>query len=338
MVETDNDATADLVSLLHAFFQDRLSPHRFEIAGIRRTTAGLSRENWVFDLVIDANERQELILRRDPVASLLDSDREAEIALLRCLESASLPTPRVLWEDGAGETFGRPSLIMRRERGSCDYFILGSGDLSQDERLRLGRRFCDLLVELHAVDLRSTGIEKVLTDPGESAALVALDEWHATLRRRVVASYPELEAAAVWLRECAPASARTTLVHGDFKPGNLLIEGGDIAAVLDWETAHLGDPHEDLGWITQRLRADEHQIPGLWEQDDIVARYGRSAGWDIDLDALHWWQTFASFKSSIIQLTGVQSFIDGSSDRLYREPNAHLRVLLDAMRGNQGAA
>jgi aminoglycoside phosphotransferase (APT) family kinase protein len=317
--------------LLHGFFDRVLDDDGARrIEGLHRTTAGLSRENWVFDLVL-GDARQELILRRDPLASLLDTDRATELALLNALEPTPIPSPVVLWSDLEGDLLGRPALVMQRAPGSCDYMVL-NGTRPMDDRRRLAEQFCDLLTELHAVDLVQAGIDRLFTDPGEKASLLALEEWTRTLHQRVDAAYPELEAAALWLAERAPASPRSVLVHADFKPGNILLKGDQITALLDWETAHIGDPNEDLGWITQPLRAREHQIPDVWEIDDIIDHYERATGYRVDRGAVAWWRLFASFKSAVITLTGLEEYLAGRSDRLFREPTRFMRVLIDAMR------
>ncbi len=68
------------------------------------------------------------------------------------------------------------------------------------------------------------------------AAKTALTHWEGELRR--VPLEPEPELVMAWLRRCAPVNAVTTLVHGVFKAGNVLVSGDKVAGVLDWETAH----------------------------------------------------------------------------------------------------
>lgn len=317
--------------LLTAFLRDALRGEPFSVAGLRRTTSGLSRENWVFDLVGPDGTAEPMILRRDPAASLLHTDREVELQLLRALQRTAVPAPRVRWADIDGRRLGRPALVMERAPGVCDYLVL-NGDRPQAERARLAGRFCELLALVHKVDVGAAGLRTFLPDPGPEAARAAVDEWLGTLHTHVDGAYPELEAAAVWLRRTAPISSRSVLVHGDFKPGNALLEGEEITALLDWETAHLGDPLEDLGWVTQPTRTDEHQIAGCWEQRHIVARYQELTGAAVDPAALEWWRTFASFKSAVIALCGLTTWLRGQSDRLFREPATWLRPLLTAMR------
>jgi aminoglycoside phosphotransferase (APT) family kinase protein len=195
----------------------------------------------------------------------------------------------------------------------------------------MARQLCDLLADVHLTDWQGLGIGRLLPDPADRAALVELDRWEQVLRRDQLEAYPELELAIDWLRERAPRSPRTVLVHADFKAGNVLLEGDRIVALLDWELAHLGDPHEDLGWVTQPLRAVEHQIAGSWESADLLRHYARVTGFEVDETSVAWWVTFSTFKTVVMQASGLRSFLEGRSDEPYRPTRRVLSTLLAAI-------
>jgi hypothetical protein len=88
---------------------------------------------------------------------------------------------------------------------------------------------------------------------------------------------------------------------------------------------------EDLGWVTQPLRTDEHLIAGVWEEADLVRHYAAATGLEVDPASLLWWQLFASYKTAVIQLSGLGAYLRGTGDRLFREPAACLAVLVAAM-------
>lgn len=296
------------------------------IGHAERTSAGYSRENWVFDATW-GGVTHRLIARRDPVGSVLDTDRGIETAVLRALAHTEVPVPRLRWVDLDGARTGRPCLVMDLVDGRCDGFVL-TADSPTEQRAALAERIYDELARIHLVDVDATGLRDALDDPGSAAANAAVDHWEAELRRVQLEPEPELTWVIAWLREHAPVSPRTTLVHGDFKPGNLLLDGDRVSAVLDWETAHLGDPHEDLGWVTNPLRAREHRIPGAWEPDDLLARWSATTGFDVDPAAVTWWQVLANVKLAVIVLTGVHAFAEGRLDRVYQSPVAIYRLLL----------
>jgi len=292
---------------------------------------GRSRENWAFDLCWP-DRREAMILRRDPVGGLVETDRSVEFRILRALESTPVPSPAARWLDAEGTWFGRPMLVMERLPGHSDYHVL-NGELPLEERLELAVSLCRLLGDLHAVDWRRAGLAEVMTDPGEEAAAAELDRWEAVLRRDQSVAYPEIDLAVAWLRQRAPIASERVLVHGDYKPGNVLLEGTTITALLDWELAHIGDPMEDIGWVTQPLRRREHVIAGSWDRKEIFRTYEEVTGRAVDEASVVWWNTFATLRTAVMQVTGLRSYLDGRSPEPYRPTRSVLGALLDAVVG-----
>ena len=320
---------------LHRFIVEQLpDATEVQLRGLHRSSAGLSRENWVFDLSwCDHGTPMEepLILRRDPEGSVLLTERRVEFAVLRALEHSSVPAPRVRWCDEHGHALGRPSVVMRREAGECEYFCLTNDERPLAARVNLAHEFVDTLASIAAVDWRGLGIGAVLADPGLCGAAAALDHWEGELRRVQREPLPEMEVVLAWLRLRAPEAQATVLVHGDFKPGNALVRGDRLGVVLDWETAHLGDPLEDLGWVTNPVRRREHQIPGAWEREQIVDRWCERTGFAVVAEQLVWWNVFANYKLAVIGFTGVAEFIDEHMDRPYNAPLSLCRITFDLM-------
>lgn len=303
------------------------------IDGLRRISEGLSRENWVFEGSWKEGGKSvslPLILRRDPVGSLLETERRTEFDVLQPLPTTGLPVPRALWIDEDGSILGRPSIVMIREEGDVDWFVL-NGSAPIEQRVRLAQRLVQLLAQIHRVDWRALGLDKVLSDPGSKPSLKELEHWEGQLRRSQLEPHPELELALEWLRARAPESQATVLVHADYKPGNALLKDGEITAMLDWELAHLGDPLEDLGWITNPYRSREHQITGVWEREQIMEHYAAESGFRVDDQELTWWNIFSCFKLSVIILTGVSEFVEGHFDVIYQAPMSLYRVMYRLM-------
>lgn len=332
-------ASTDLSDALRQWIADELGDPQASISGVRRTSAGFSRENWVFDACWseqDQPRKAALIARRDPEGSVLATDRRIETRVLMALQDTAVPNPRLRWADLDGNRLGRPALVMDLAEGVCDGFVLAGATPAAD-RLRLAHELYDRLADIHLLDWRALGLGDVLEDPGERAAEAALTHWEKELRRVQLEPEPELELVMHWLRTHAPRSAITTVVHGDFKAGNVLLVGdlqsdvgaAKVSAVLDWETVHLGDPREDLGWVTNPLRAREHRIPGCWEPADLLARWSERTGLAADPEAVHWWSVLANLKLSAIVLSGSRAFVDGRLDRVHQAPVGICRLMLD---------
>ncbi|MDH3683713.1 MAG: phosphotransferase family protein [Acidimicrobiia bacterium] len=185
---------------------------------------------------------------------------------------------------------------MVREAGTCDYFVLDDVERPAARRVDLARRLCELLALVHEVDWRAAGLGSTLEDPGPKAA-AAVDHWESILRHDQLEPCPELDMAVRWLRATVPRSSATVLVHGDFKVGNVLLDENDeIIALLDWELAHVGDPHEDLGWVTQPLRTREHYVAGHWERDELLGNHGQITGRSVDPEAVAWWNVMSWYR------------------------------------------
>ena len=301
------------------------------VRNLRRTSGGFSRENWVFDLDLVSTGRSvtlPLVLRRDPAVSPLHTERATEFALIRSLAETAVPAPLVYWLDETGAWMGRSAMVMERVEGYCDWTVL-NGARPLEWRMEIGRQFTESLAMLQSIDWKALGLESVLKVPDEPPALVEVERCSQEYRRVALEELPEIALAEVWLRKNAPTSTDLVIVHGDYKPGNALVEGDRISALLDWETAHLGDPLEDLGWITNPLRRGEQQIRGAWEVEHIVAEYTRLTGRAVDLSDLRWWNVLACYKLSITNLAGVHGFVSGKSDRVSQTPNWIFRRMLE---------
>jgi aminoglycoside phosphotransferase (APT) family kinase protein len=332
-------ASADLSGALRQWIADEVGDPQAKISDVRRTSAGFSRENWVFDASWKEGTETRtaaLIARRDPEGSVLATDRKVETRVLIALHETPVPSPRLRWADLEGGRLGRPAIVMDLADGRCDGFVL-AGDTPVADRLKLAHELYDRLADIHLLDWRTLGLGAVLEDPGPDAAAAALAHWEGELRRVQLEAEPELELVLQWLRAHAPRNDVTTVVHGDFKAGNVLLVGdlaGDVgsavvSAVLDWETVHLGDPREDLGWVTNPLRSREHRIPGSWEPADLLERWSERTGMVAAPDAVHWWSVLANFKLSAIVLSGSRAFVDGRLDRVHQAPIGIYRLMLD---------
>lgn len=322
-----------------AFDLRRLIAHEIESArdirlqSLVRAAGGLSRENWSVDAswVDDSGSHSHrLMLMRDASGTLLNTERAREFAVLKALEGTDVPAPRVHWMDPQGQFLGAPSVVMERMPGMCDYMVLNSSRPLQ-ERLALARGFIELMAAIHRVDWRARDLEHSLGLPQHSPAHAELVHWEAEYLRVKVEPHPELDLVLNWLKQRAPATEALVLVHGDFKPGNALVDGMRISAKLDWETAHLGDPLEDLGWVTNPVRKREHQIPGHWERRQIVDAYQALTGRTVNERDLSWWNVLACWKLAVIQLTAVHEFVAGRYNRVFQTPTWLYRPMFQMM-------
>ena len=242
--------------------------------------SGSSRRTWGIDLA----DGRELVLREDtgtgPMAGTpLNLAREA--AVYRALGSTDLPVPTLF-----GVSPDATAMVLSRSPGIADLLLDGEVD-----RSAVARDYLRCLGRLHLLDPRHLDLGPVaIPHDGPSHALLELDLWesiHAT-----VADPFQSEAASTgleWLRAHAPTHVvRTSLCHGDAGPLNFLYEDDKVTAMLDWEFAHVGDPHDDLAWVTVRntlLRTgiDLHDAFAVWS--DVT-------GCAVDRDRVEYYRVF----------------------------------------------
>jgi aminoglycoside phosphotransferase (APT) family kinase protein len=303
------------------------------IEGLRRTSGGFSRENWVFDAYwrdTSGNQILPLVLRSDPPSSPLETERSREFAILKAVESTGVPAPKVYWLDNEGRWLGKPSVVMERMSGACEWTVLNS-ERPLQTRVRLAEDYVKALAQIHGVDWRGAGLANVLEVPRPSPAEFELKEWGSRFERTRLEALPEMDLVAAWLLKHLPEHSNVVLVHGDYKPGNSLVDGDQITAILDWETAHLGDPLEDLGWMLMPPRRQEQQIAGHWEQEQILAAYALLTGRKFPEAAVRWWTIFSLWKLSVNNLAAVRGFVAEQSDRISQTPSWLFRRMFQLM-------
>jgi hypothetical protein len=219
------------------------------IHALEQLTGGANRSTLALEAEIGA-ARLPLIVQLgvetpDPVAGMTPEVAPAEQArLMITAVAAGVPAPRVRATLGPADGLGE-GYITERVAGET----LGPR-IIRDERFARARplmaRQCgEILAAIHRID-----VDRVPFLESQDAAE------HVAAFRRLPERYgfrlPALELALRWATENLPKKTRHTVVHGDFRMGNLIVDEEGVRCVLDWELAHTGDPMEDLGWLCIR--------------------------------------------------------------------------------------
>ena len=319
-----------------AYLQHQMPDAReIEVSALWRIPGGASRETWSFDATWrdgKARAGRGFIIRRDPEASLLETERYVEFRVYQALQGTGVPVPEVHWLETDPRWLERPFFVMGRLPGQASpQALLASGfgghvdDIAQQKVEILGR--------IHNLDWRALGLDFLEPPAGpECCAEREIARWEGILREQALEPQPTLELALAWLRAHQPVAQRVTLVHADYRTGNFLVDGDKITGVLDWEMVHLGDPLEDVAWACLRLWrwAGDGRIGGLLARQEFYRRYEEASGLRVDEASIRFWEVLGNLKMIVICLTGARSFCEGRSKDAIHAFTAHLVPELEA--------
>jgi aminoglycoside phosphotransferase (APT) family kinase protein len=304
-----------------AYLASRLpAPDGVEVSGLFRIPGGQSRETWSFDATWTENGQRQtrgFILRRDPDASLLESDRHLEFGVMQAVRPHGVPVPEMYWLEEDASLIDRPFCMMERIDGceaSPNKVLMDPAMFAVRERV--GDDFAHILARIHAINLDDPGLAFMGVPPApDECGPREVAQWDAIIQKESIEPQPVLRAALRWLRSNPPPSAqRLVLVHADYRTGNFLAHpSGEIRGILDWEMAHLGDPMEDLAWACIRpwRWMGNEAIGGLLDRADFFAKYEAASGLRVDVDAIRFWEVLGNLKLAAIFLTGGRSFCEG---------------------------
>ncbi len=290
--------TADELRMrLESFCADRLG-HDVSITELTRLSGGASREMWSF-VAASGDAERRLVLRRDPPGAPAKSDRSTEVEILRLAADAGVPVPAVVWTCSADE-LGSPGYFMDYVPGETIARRILREDDYAHARTVMAAQCGDILARIHAVAPEALPS----LDPPDRKQTEAVLEQYTQLLDSMGEPHPAFELALRWLARQTPASERVTVVHGDFRNGNLIVADDGIRAVLDWELVHLGDPWEDLAWLCMRSWrfGGSGDVGGFGNRDDLYRAYEQTSGLPVDRDAVRWWEIMSNVKWGIMTI------------------------------------
>lgn len=299
--------SAELANALAVSVQGSLGD--VKIRDLKRLSAGASRETWSFDAVA-SNETHELILQRhrsevSPLRGGLD-----EPELLRCALAGGVRVPEIVASDASGEnSIGAPFMISRRIRGESIPRKILRDDSLAGARHGLVADFGRELAAIHRLEMDSGDQIAAIDDP------LAVQR---TLYETFDDPHPVFDLAFRWLDQCRPQTRKPCVVHGDFRMGNVLIDSGGLAAVLDWELAYLGDPAFDLGWLVARAWrfGEVGEVGGVGTRRELLGAYQANGGEAITLEELRWWEMLACLRWGVVTMAMVAEHRRGSSSSM----------------------
>jgi aminoglycoside phosphotransferase (APT) family kinase protein len=269
------------------------------------------------------------VLRRPPRPPIPPSanDMLREARVMRGLEGRAR-VPRVLAVCEDESVIGAPFYVMEEVEGHVVTSAMPPELDTPAERRRAGEELIDALVEIHAVDWRAAGLEGFGRPDGylERQLRRFRGLWEHNKTREI----PEVETVGAWLAANLPPSPPATIVHGDYRLGNVMLALGAparISAVFDWEMSTIGDPLADLGYLaTLWLDRDDPSLgrfeltsvsrdEGWPTRAELIARYEEGSG--RSMTDIRWYRTLALWKSIVFMEGNFRRASSGMSDDPY---------------------
>ncbi|MBB4932088.1 aminoglycoside phosphotransferase (APT) family kinase protein [Lipingzhangella halophila] len=256
--------------------------------------------------------QQRWAVRRPPLGHVLPTahDMGREHRVISALAGTAVPVPPTVLYCDDPDAIGARFYVME--------FVDGTAYRDADRLVAIGAQrtsdvvaaMVDTLVDLHAIDPSSVGLQDFGRPEGFLERQVR--RWSKQLDASRSRDLPGIDELRDRLAAAMPTSPAPTIVHGDYRLDNLLVDESDqITAVLDWEMSTLGDPLTDLALIVayngggvpaMSTRSNVHEAPGFPPIEEIIERYGKRSGRDVS--ALPWYAGFAYFKVAVI-LEGI---------------------------------
>ncbi len=267
------------------------------VTELRRLTGGASRQTWT--ATVDG--RRVVAQRRQKES---ERDMRVEAAVLRAAETTDVAAPRVI--DCVEAPDGAVTLITGFVEGETIARRILRDDEYEVARTRLTDDLGRAMARTHSIPVADVpGLE-----PVDELGVYRqhLDE--------VGEPHPTFELALRWLEDHRdPAPGALCVVHGDFRLGNVIVDRDGLAAVIDWELAHLGNPLQDLGWACVPAWRFGSSLPaaGVGTRDALLDAYNDEAGTSYTTVDLRWWEVYGILRWGVMCITQCFRHLSGTT-------------------------
>jgi aminoglycoside phosphotransferase (APT) family kinase protein len=270
--------------------------------------------------VVDAKQ-QTFALRRPPLGLVLESAHNMgrEHKIISALGLTDIPVAPAL------------GLCQDKSVNEADFYVMGfvegqvytsslqAENIPVADRSALGLNIIDTLVQLHRIDPDRIG----LGDLGKKEDYVArqVRRWTKQYENTKTDDIPEMEELARLLKDKMPVQVGSAIAHGDYRPGNLMINDNRVAAILDWELCTLGDPLADLGYLLNWwYRPDEvalgekddapTAIEGFPSRQELIDYYAENTG--RDLSQINYYRALSYWRLAAIYQGVYKRYLEGA--------------------------
>ena len=278
-----------------------------KVSNLEPLTGGASKEIWKFE-VSNAKQSTKMILRRGSgIEGPLAIKTADEARIQKEVIKVGAPVPIILAVSKNEEELGDSYIMHFVEGETIARKILRDKEYKQALPL-LAYQCGEAIAKVHNVDIDNFSF--LPKKPAEDQ----LEDLYTTYQSFEQPS-PVFEYAYLWLKEQDFSNFQESLVHGDFRLGNIIVNGEGLQSIIDWELAHIGNPLQDLGWVcgnSWRFGKNDKVVGGFGELEDLLEGYNSISKLKVNKEMVKCWQVFGTFRWGVICLIQAYAHLNGT--------------------------
>ena len=278
-----------------------------KVSNLEPLTGGASKEIWKFE-VSNAKQSTKMILRRGSgIEGPLAIKTADEARIQKEVIKVGAPVPIILAVSKNDEELGDSYIMYFVEGESIARKILRDKEYKKALPI-LAYQCGEAIAKIHNVDINNFSF--LPKKPAEDQ----LEDLYSTYQSFEQPS-PVFEYAYLWLKEQDFGNFQESLVHGDFRLGNIIVNAEGLQSIIDWELAHIGNPLQDLGWVcgnSWRFGKNDKVVGGFGELEDLLEGYNSVSKLKVDKEMVRCWQVFGTFRWGVICLIQAYAHLNGT--------------------------
>ena len=278
-----------------------------KVSNLEPLTGGASKEIWKFE-VSNAKKSTKMILRRGSgIEGPLAIKTADEARIQKEVIKVGAPVPIILAVSKNEEELGDSYIMHFVEGESIARKILRDKEYKKALPI-LAYQCGEAIAKIHNVDINNFSF--LPKKPAEDQ----LEDLYSTYQSFEQPS-PVFEYAYLWLKEQDFGNFQESLVHGDFRLGNIIVNADGLQSIIDWELAHIGNPLQDLGWVcgnSWRFGKNDKVVGGFGELEDLLEGYNSISKLKVNKEMVKCWQVFGTFRWGVICLIQAYAHLNGT--------------------------
>jgi len=278
-----------------------------KVSNLEPLTGGASKEIWKFEVSKDKQSTKMILRRGSGIEGPLAIKTADEARIQKEVIKVGAPVPTILAVSKNEEELGDSYIMNFVEGESIARKILRDKEYKKALPV-LAYQCGEAIARIHNVDVDNFSF--LPKKPAEDQ----LEDLYSTYQSFEQPS-PVFEYAYLWLKKQDFSNFQESLVHGDFRLGNIIVNGEGLQSIIDWELAHIGNPLQDLGWVcgnSWRFGKSDKVVGGFGELEDLLEGYNSISKLKVNKEMVKCWQVFGTFRWGVICLIQAYAHLSGT--------------------------